>query len=560
MLNNYLKISSAKNILKLLPPLFWIALAVILVYSQTLFADIVYLDDNVLVVEHYAFNNNMRNIGQAFREDIFRSPVKTGSFYRPLERISFMLDAQFGPDAIVFMSHLSNLLLHLLAVYLFYRFLLVLEISKIRALIFSLIFAVHPLTAQTVAFISGRNDSLLAIFTLPCLFFLVLFWKQKKVQYIIGHFIFLILALFTKETAAVIPFISIAYVILFTNIKKIVFEYKSYLYLFAGWSAILACWFYARWLVLNNLIGNANYQIIDSIVSNFPVLLPTIGKVLLPFHLSVFPVFQDMPKIYGIISIILLGVMFVLAKRKNYRMMIFGGVWFFLFFILTLIKPASTTPDFSENRIYLPMLGFIFIIIGLEPDQILNTFYQNKRKLIAYSSLTILFVIFSSITIYRNRYYINKMNFWQNAVVTSPSFAFNHNNLGAMYYLDNKFALAEEEFQQAITLNANEKLAHNNLGLIYMRNNQFLEAEVEFNKELHINPLYDNAYANLGILFFKMKKLDKGAENFEKVLKINPDRMDALQALAVYYNQKNDLVRATYYANEYNKRAAQLSP
>jgi tetratricopeptide (TPR) repeat protein len=267
-----------------------------------------------------------------------------------------------------------------------------------------------------------------------------------------------------------------------------------------------------------------------------------------------------MPKIYGIISIILLGVMFVLAKRKNYRMMIFGGVWFFLFFILTLIKPASTTPDFSENRIYLPMLGFIFIIIGLEPDQILNTFYQNKRKLIAYSSLTILFVIFSSITIYRNRYYINKMNFWQNAVVTSPSFAFNHNNLGAMYYLDNKFALAEEEFQQAITLNANEKLAHNNLGLIYMRNNQFLEAEVEFNKELHINPLYDNAYANLGILFFKMKKLDKGAENFEKVLKINPDRMDALQALAVYYNQKNDLVRATYYANEYNKRAAQLSP
>ena len=77
-------------------PFFWIALVILIVYGATLFYDVVYLDDNVLIVEHYQFNKNLANIPQVFQEDIFRNPVGQGSFYRPIERLTFMLDAQFG--------------------------------------------------------------------------------------------------------------------------------------------------------------------------------------------------------------------------------------------------------------------------------------------------------------------------------------------------------------------------------------------------------------------------------------------------------------------------------
>ena len=56
--------------------------------------------------------------------------------------------------------------------------------------------------------------------------------------------------------------------------------------------------------------------------------------------------------------------------------------WFFVVFIfifLTLIKPINTVPEFSENRIYLPMFGFIFIMIGLGKIKI-PTFIKKKNK------------------------------------------------------------------------------------------------------------------------------------------------------------------------------------
>ena len=97
-------------------PFFWIALAILFVYSVALSFNIVYLDDNVLVTDQYQFNKSLSNIPQAFNEDIFRTPHNGGTFYRPILRLTFMFDAQFGEKAIVFMSHFSNILLHILSI------------------------------------------------------------------------------------------------------------------------------------------------------------------------------------------------------------------------------------------------------------------------------------------------------------------------------------------------------------------------------------------------------------------------------------------------------------
>jgi tetratricopeptide (TPR) repeat protein len=518
-------------------PYFWMALAVLAVYIPTLFYGIVYLDDNVLVVRDYAFNSHWFNIFQAFREDIFRSPAGAGSFYRPIERLTFMLDAQFGQGAIVFMSHLDNVLLHIFAIWLLFKLLLKFGLDRRFSFILALIFAIHPLTAQTVSFISGRNDSLLAIFIFPSLLFFLEFLDRPRGKYLFWHLVFFGLALFTKETAVILPAICAAYLIIFKGFRNLLADFKLYAILAASWAAELGFWFLVRRLVLGNFIANADYKIIPSIFQNLPALVPALGKVLLPFNLSVFPILRDMTPVYGLLSLLILGLWFVLAKKKDYRWIVFGAAWFVLFIVLTLLKPAGTVADFSENRIYLPMFGFIFIFWGLGPLKFLD-FERYQKKYFALGAILIL--VFSFITIYRNRYYKDQLSFWKNAVATAPDYAFNYNNLGAMYFMAGNMDMAEENFQKALTLNPKEPMVHNNLGLIDAGRHEDAAAEKEYKEEIAVNPDYDAVYFNLGLLYYNQGKLEAAAENWRKTLAINPNYTDALYDLAqLDLNKKN---------------------
>lgn len=546
-------------------PFFWIALAIFLVYSATLLSNIVYLDDNVLITGQYQFNQDLINISQAFKEDIFRTPQGGGTFYRPVERISFILDAQFGEWSLIFVSHLSNILLHILAMILLYLFLLKINIKKEIAFLFTLLFSVHPLTAQTVAFLAGRNDSLLAISVFPALIFFIDFLQKQKYKYLIWHFIFFAIALFTKETAVVIPVICSIYLLIFAGFKKIIINYKVCLKLIVGWILITGLWFLIRLSILNHFIGNAEYNIFQSIYKNLPSLLPAIGKIFLPFDLSVFPVMKDMTLIYGLISLILLAGWFIFSEKKNLKLIGFGFSWFFIFIFLTLVKPIDTVPEFSENRIYLPMLGFIFVILGLGTIKLPIIFKEkinyetNKKAIILFISL-ILVLILSSITIHRNQHYKDKFSFWKNATETSPSFAFNHNNLGAMQYLNGDLYNSEIEFKKALELNPEEKMVHNNLGLIYTSQNKLKEAENEYKEELKINPNYDNAYYNLGLLYFKESKFKEAEKSWQITLMINPNYTDAIKSLVMYYYEQKNYKELLPYANELYRRGYNLSP
>lgn len=546
-------------------PFFWISLLIVFVYGMTLFFNIVYLDDNVLVTGQYQFNKSLGNIPQAFNEDIFRTPLDGGTFYRPIERITFILDAQFGEGAIIFMSHLSNILLHILAICLLFVFLLRLNINKLTAFLFALIFSIHPLTAQTVAFISGRNDSLLAIFVFPALIYLIKYLETRKNKYLIWNLVFLTLALFTKETAVILPAIFILYILIFIGYRKVIEDYGLYIKLVSLWVGVGIFWFLIRMLVFHNFIGNASYNIFLSIYNNLPGLVPSVGKVFLPFNLSVFPIISDMLFSYGFASLLLLIIWFLLSEKKNLKLIIFGFLWFFLFILLTLIQPTGTIAAFSENRIYLPMFGFIFVILGLGRIR-LPAFIKKKinyevnwKKIILIVSLLII-LIFSIVTIYRNRYYKDKFSFWGNAVFTSPSYSFNHSNLGAMYYLDGNIDGAEIEYKKALKLNYYEPMVHNNLGLVYVNKGKLKEAEEEYKKEMEVNPGYDNAYFNLGLLYFGEGRNDEAVTNWKKTLQINPNYIDALKVLTSYYYDQKNYQEAALYAKGLLQMGFELPP
>ena len=91
-----------------------------------------------------------------------------GRYYRPVLALSLAMDAALaGPNPAIF--HLVNILLHLLATFLVSRLVLAMGGGRDVAVLAALLFAVHPVHVEAVAFVSARGDLLLTIAVLGCL-------------------------------------------------------------------------------------------------------------------------------------------------------------------------------------------------------------------------------------------------------------------------------------------------------------------------------------------------------------------------------------------------------
>jgi tetratricopeptide (TPR) repeat protein len=522
-----------------------IILAGIFVYFKSLSFGLVYLDDNALMGTYKTIISNPLNFFW-----IFTQPC-AGLYYRPIVDVVYMVDTILGNGS-YFVYHLTNLILHILASLLLYVFLLKLfspkkeiatkkitkknikiqyddaNIPKNIALIMSLFFVVHPVVTRSVAWISGRNDLILGIFVLLAFIYFFNFLETQKLKFkdYFGCIVAFGLALFTKETAIAFPILLISF-FFFPNFFNSKNKFKNFM-LYFGYFCVIILWIIMRQKVLagTHMTLSAGLK---EFSNNFPALLQYFGKTLLPFKLSVAPVIQDTPFIFGIFSVLIISVLLILVKKINYRIILFGIFWFLLFLVPVLFAPyQSTVTHFFEYRLYVPLIGVIIILAEIFSKLINFKHFQNKNFLI-FANLVI--ILFGYLAFSHTLEFKDKISFWESAVKTSPHSPLAHRNLGVGYYFDGKLDLAEKEYLASLNLNPAEPMVNNNLGLIYMQKKMFEETEKYFKQELVVNPEYDNAYFNLGLLYAKTGRRIDAIFAFEKTLQINPEYPDAKKYL-----------------------------
>ncbi len=495
-----------------------------LLYGQTLFFDYSYFDDNELIINKIEILKDIKNIPLIFSTDAFLSSNKF--YYRPILNLSFMFDTQFS-GGLAFFYHLSNILLHILAVMLIFCFFQKIKYSKTTSFFLSLIFLVHPVLTQAVAWLPGRNDSLVAIFALLTFISFLKFLENPKFKRYLAYLLFFFVSLLTKETAVFLPILIIFY-FLFIDSGKLL---KSDKYLLAlGSMAVAFVWFIIRRLVLGGEPINYVGAVIG-IVNNTSAILISFGKVLLPFNLSVIPTLADSTTFFGVISLIIILAAIFTSKQKRNNRIIFGIFWF-SFFLLPSFIPFNNLPYFLEHRLYLSLVGFLIVIA--ETDYFKNLdFSHRKTKVIGASLIFILMLI----TVFHSSIFSDRLNFWQGAVKSSPHSPLAQKNLGAMYYLEGKSDLALPYYQNALALNAGEPMVHNNIGLIYFEKGDYSRAEAEFIQELNNYPNYDKALINLGNVYVKQKKYKEAAYLFESALRSSPYSFEAYQNLLNIQNR-----------------------
>lgn len=488
-----------------------LAVAPLLVYGKSIFFDYTYLDDQGLILESSEILDRA-NPAEIFFNDVFFGTAKY--YYRPLLTWSFVLDWHWGGGQ-VFAFHASNLLFHIIAIWLLYLLLQRAGVKRQTAFWLSFFFAIHPALTQAAVWIPGRNDSLLAIFMFSALIFLSRWFRQERLRDLIFLWVFFLLALLTKETAAVLPFLALGWILTFE--RRDFTWFKLGLSMAGGFVAGVI-WFLLRTAALEGTSGHIFSSLFNNLLS--PVIF--LGKAIFPFNLSVYPVPADTTWIYGIAALLVISVLLFYSRPWRPRRLLFGILWFWPLLVLGSARPdGEMFRNFMEHRLYVPMFGLLIILAETE-----NFWQQLNGKWRRYllGGMTVLFALLS----FRHcGYFADRLAFWESAAASSPHSPLAQRNLGAMYYLENRPDEAEQRYRQALVLNPEEVMVHNNLAVIYIDRQDWWRAENELKKELAINPSYDVALFNLGRVYFEKRRYQDAAALWRETLRINPRHYEA---------------------------------
>jgi hypothetical protein len=191
------------------------ALLAALAYIQDIRYDFI-LDDVPLILMNNRITS-LRNWKSLFVTDLFEikhakaTAELGGLLYRPIYRLWQMLNAQlFG--LVLPWWHVTSLLLHVGVTLLVYRLGIKLLKDRWPAALAAVLFAVHPIHAETVAYVTASTDLLVTLFALVSFLAYLRFREEgASPAYYVASILAAALAMFSKETAVMFPWLLVAY-------------------------------------------------------------------------------------------------------------------------------------------------------------------------------------------------------------------------------------------------------------------------------------------------------------------------------------------------------------
>ncbi len=310
-----------------------------------------------------------RYVPMYFRGNVWMQQSALGNYYRPVFLTWLLLNhTLFGLHPALW--HLTNLLAHLGATALVYVLTLRLTREQKVAAIAALIFGVHPVHVESVAWISGVTEPLLALLMIPS-FLAFMNYRENKAGKWLGVSIALFAAaLLAKETAVILPGLLVAYVLLCPGVdwkKRVTDAVKGV----APFVVVTLIYLVVRAGALQGIA----HRTVDIPASVSLYTLPSVlwfylKQLCLPVGLSAF---YDTPYVTHVswkyLLAPLLGVVVMLAViamawwKSRSPVVGMAAVWMLL--PLAPVMNLSLLPmgDFVHDRyLYLPSIGFAILV------------------------------------------------------------------------------------------------------------------------------------------------------------------------------------------------------
>ena len=442
---------------------------------------------------------------------------KTQNEYVPLTTLSWALEYRlFNLKAFVY--HLDNLLLHLAVVVMIYLTARQMGLSILAASFSSLLFGIHPLHVESVAWIVQRTDVLYGFFYILALFVYISHLKQylpasvknpiKVNRYLILTVLFGFLSMLSSPMAFSLPLI----LLLFDWFKGRRLDIRSFVEKVPLLLASGAClWMNFAWPWRGSIENINNALLIWPWTFVFYIKQFILPLVLVPIYRLPDPV--NLSNAEYMFSCIIFAVLFgAFIYFRRYKWFVFAILYYLFSICLHLqFNMSSDVNIVSDRFMYLPSLG-ICLLLGYAFDRLVNLGRASRfifYKILPMVCLVILFSWFGVKTYQQTIIWQDDTSLWSYQLKNNPQeyLALTHLAFAMMDKPKNQEAI--KKFQEIRSLNLDRKEIKDIEGF----NDMFKRVdwiESLFKRSVHINPKQVDAHYNLGS-FYETIGLDKKA-------------------------------------------------
>ena len=508
----------------------------LLVYANALYGK--FLWDDYGLVRDNNYIKSFFHIGKIFITNIGAGRDVVSDFYRPMQIFTYALDySLWGLNTIGY--HLTSVLFHIAVALLLYWLVNIIFKNYWLSFLSALLFVVHPVHTETVAYVAGRADILAAFFILLTLIFYVRYIESNRNKLFVFVLLFYPAALLSKECSLILPLLIAFYHYVF----KIKIKIKVLLFLFIE----IAAYAFLRFLALKSqpdvLISTPSLY--ARLPGSFLAISEYIKLTLLPFNLHMeygLKLFKfSEPGVIAGMCIVLTGLL-CLVKRWGQPIWVFAIGWFFITLFPALnIYPVNAY--MAEHWLYLPSLG-IFIVISFG---IINLYKLRLFRLCSIILTILLVYFYAFLTMQQNNYWQTPFIFLERTLQYAPHSPRINSELGDEYAALRNDAKALEFYEKAMRIDPRYQSAYIGLGNLYYVSGKAMEALGIYQKAIDINPNFSEPYIGLGNTLFALNRKAEAIKSYEKAILLRPDLAYAYYNITVAYLSLKEYKMAIKY-------------
>lgn len=534
--------------ISLIPALLALAITFI-AFLPSLSNGFVNWDDNLNIYE----NKAIETLDFAHVKAIFTNTVIGG--YNPLAILTFAVERHFA-GLTPKLYHVDNLLLHLACVFLAFVLLRMLKVSTWAAIFGALLFGVHPMRVESVAWATERKDVLYSVFYLGALIAYVRYLQtdSKKKYYVIALVLFAF-SLFSKIQAVALPlsFLALDYLFKRPLRLKLLLEKIPFFLM----SLAVGCVGVFLLSKSETLKDDSGFGLFGHLLIGAYSYCVYLIKAIVPFTLC--PVYPYPATLSPLFYIAPLGVIAVLVSlwclhRRGQHAAVFG-VAFFTVNIVFVLQILGAGQGFIADRFpYIAYLGLFFLAA-----KYFDSFVALKEwRGLTQAAAAAVVVVFAVVTWKQCAIWKDGNTLWTSVIRKYPDDPFAYGQRA--FYLRSQaakskgdeakglYAASLNDYNRAVEIldkasgfTQQKVTVHNSRGKTLFDMGRTPEAIADYSKAIELDPKYAEAYINRGAAYGQSHQSELALADFNKGVELKPDAANVYFNRSILYSEMNKL-------------------
>ena len=466
--------------------------------------------------------------------------------YSPLTIWSLAMNyqlAKYDPSAF----HFTNLLLHLINTFLV--FILVQRLTRgrtVAASLCALLFGIHPMHVESVAWVAGRKDVLYGCFYLVGLLTYLRYLDSSRARWLAATFAAFALSVASKPAAVVFPLTLLA-VDLFRRrpLRRPVLLEKLPFLVVSGVMVVLT-------LRAQGSIGAMermeHYSVWQRVMFASYGLVMYAQKLLFPVGLAVvYPVPQDakgnlassLPA--SLVIVLLATPLLVYAWRRSPHYL-FGLGFFFINIALMLQFVTVGAGIFADRFTYIAYLGLFFCLAWWVEDLLAP---RSRWRVIAGVVAAAALCFFSGQAWARCLIWKDSETLWNDQISKHPHrVAIAYNDRAQVYRSQGKLGDALKDYDEAIALAGNRTVLWVNKADVLFELNQLAPAVASYSRAISLSPDVPYLFSKRGAARLRLGDFSAAIEDFSRSLELSPSDHETYVERGAAFFAMHDPARA----------------